>query len=181
MTAAHWNARDAVKAFVLAHVGPVTVITAFTVLSTALLWAIHQRDAEHVRYGIASERARVADSALAVLRPQLAHRDTVLVRDTVRVMRLVARVDSLRDTLLIHLTDTVRVLQYVARTDSALKACSDLSHDCAAFRESATATIRALEQKLAAQPALAKRPSLLHDASRFVFGLGVGVLVSRLK
>jgi hypothetical protein len=181
MTAADWNARDAVKALVLAHIGPLTVIGVCTLLSSAMLWAIHQRDAEHVRYGIAVERARVADSALAVLRPQLAHRDTVLVRDTVKVTRLVARVDSLRDTLLVHLTDTIRVKEFVARTDAALLACSEMKSDCAEFRESATATIRALEQKLAAQPALQKRPSLLHDAGRFVLGLGAGVLLSRIK
>jgi hypothetical protein len=150
-------------------------------LSTAMVWAIHQRDDAHRLQGIAEERARVADSSLAVLRPQLAHRDTVLVRDTVRVTRLIARVDSLRDTLLVHLTDTIRVKEYVARTDSALQACSELTHDCAAFRVSATATIRALEQKLAAQPALHPRSSLLHDASRFVLGLGAGVLLSRIK
>ena len=119
-----------------------------------LLGAWHSHNVALTERGQAIERARVADSTLAALRPQLAHVDTLVVHDTVRVARLVARVDTLRDTLLAHITDTVRVRQYIARTDSALAACTELSHDCASFRVSANQTIAALQAKLAVATAV---------------------------
>jgi hypothetical protein len=181
MTAAEWNARDAVKALVLAHVGPLTVIAACTLLSTAMLWAIHQRDVAHERIGRLEEIVRVQDSVLKVQKPVAVKYDTVVRYDTKTVTRTVARVDSLRDTLLVHLTDTVRVKEYVTRTDSALKACRDLSNDCDTFRAAAMATIRAQEFKITALQSVKPRPSLLHDAGRFLVGVGAGVLLSRLK
>lgn len=179
MDSVKWNARDAIKALILAHVGPLAIIGACTLCGTAVLIALHQRDQANVARGIAVERARVADSTILAWVPLLHKADTLVVHDTVKVTRTIARVDSLRDTLLLHLTDTVRVKEYVARTDSALHACSELTHDCAAFRQSANATIRALNDKLALQAKLAPRPSLLHDATRFLVGVGIGYLIPK--
>ena len=175
-----WNARDAVKALVLAHVGPLTVIGVCTLLSTALLWAIHQRDAAHERIGRLEEIVRVQDSVLKVQKPVAVKYDTVVRYDTKTVTRTIAHVDSLRDSVVRFVHDTV-VLRYVQATDSALKACRDLANDCETFRASAMATIRAQEYKITALQSAKPRPSLLHDAGRFVLGLGAGVLLSRIK
>lgn len=129
------------------------------VVALALIVALtawHQRDNALVARGKAIEQARVADSTLKAVKPQLARTDTLVVHDTVKVRYAISRLDTLRDTLLTHLTDTVLVKEYVTRADSVAKACTELSNDCAAFRAYASQTIAALQAKVKAQPATIK-------------------------
>lgn len=148
------------------------------VILLSVLW--HQKTQALVREGRALEQVRVADSTLIAERPKFAKVDTLVVRDTVTVRRTIARVDSLRDTLLVHLTDTLVVKEYVARTDSALKACNELSNDCAAFRASALTTIKALETKLAAQPmAVAKSCAMSNVVAVLGAAAGTWLIVRR--
>lgn len=125
-------------------------IVALAILVT--LGAIHARDVANVDRGKAIEQARVADSTLKAVKPQLTRTDTLVVHDTVRVRYAISLLDTLRDTLLTHLTDTVLVKEYVTRADSVAKACTELSNDCAAFRAYATQTIAALQSKANAAP-----------------------------
>lgn len=60
---------------------------------------------------------------VAVLAAEVARVDTIRVRDSVAVVREVVTVDSLRDTLLLHLTDTVKVKQFITRVDTLKLAC----------------------------------------------------------
>jgi hypothetical protein len=139
-------------------------------------WELH--NAAKVREGIAIERARVADSTLRVLKPQLARTDTILVRDTVRLSTLVPRLQVIHDTLLQHLTDTVLVKQFIEKADSTVKACTDLMSSCAVFRQQATATIQALESKVAAiQP---PRSCVSTGAVWTVLGVGVGFVGAKV-
>lgn len=140
------------------------------VIMATVLW--QQKTAALVREGRALERVRVADSILAIEKPIVVRLDTVVQHDTRTVTRTIARVDSLRDTLLVHLTDTLVVKEYVARTDSALKACTELSNDCAAFRASALTAIKALETKLAAQPMVIAKSCTMSNVVAAMAGVG---------
>jgi len=76
--------------------------------------------ASSVRAGAAGlrYRARVDSLTTAALRV-----DTVRKTDSVRVVRTVARLDTLRVSVLERLTDTVAVREYVYRTDTLRQAC----------------------------------------------------------
>ena len=140
-------------------------------------WTAHNRAL--VREGQAQERARVADSALAVLRPQLARTDTILVRDTVRLTKLLPALQVIHDTLLQHLTDTVKVREYIEKADSTVRACTDLMSSCAVFRSQATATIAALEAKVRAVPVAQPRSCVSTGAVSGLVGVGLGFLAGR--
>jgi hypothetical protein len=148
-----------------------TLIAALVLVVVGL--CAHERHAL-IQQGIAQERSRLADSTLRVVVPQRLVHDTAVVHDTVRVRSTIARVDTLRDTVLTHLTDTVLVKEYVTRTDSALHACTELLNDCAAFRVSANQTIAALQSKLAVQPVTLSKscttPALVTGALGLVGG-----------
>lgn len=127
-------------------------------LAAALAAGWHVYRVSLIDRGVALERARVADSTLAVLRPQLAHRDTVLVHDTARVTRLLSRVET--DTAWRHDTltvtrDTGRVvvvqvpIVVQAAEDSALSACRSLVSSCTLYRQTASAEIATLTARLA--------------------------------
>ena len=130
--------------------------------------------------GVAQERGRVADSTLAVIAPQLAHVETVYVRDTVRVTRTLARLDTLRDTLLQHLTDTVRVREFITRADSAAAACRDLMSDCQAFRALTATKIAALESKLQTVPVAQAKSCTISNVLVGLLGVGAGAGVGYL-
>lgn len=151
-------------------------LAAIVALVSVLGVGVHRYNTALVERGQAQERARVADSSLAVNRIQLARIDTLLVRDTIKVRLAVERVVSVRDTLLQHLTDTIRVKEYIARTDTALKACSELAGDCAEFRQRATAIFAAYEAKLRAQPIATPRSCTVSNGVWGVLGASVGVV-----
>lgn len=127
-------------------------------LAVALFAMWRSRERGLVERGRALERARVADSILAVVTPKLARADSAVLRGTTSVMKYV---DRWRTDTAWH-TDTVRVpgdttpriavpAPTVVRNDSTIKACSELARDCAAFRLFAGQKIAALETKLANQ------------------------------
>lgn len=118
---------------------------------------------------LAGQVYRVADSVSRSLAPKLARVDTLLVHDTVKVRVAIARVTTLRDTVLQNLHDTTVVKEYVARTDTALKACSELSNDCAQFRAFAIQKFAADSTKFTAFRASIPRPP------RFGFKSGLTV------
>ncbi len=150
------------------------------VLFLVLVGYCQARDRAKVAEGQAQERYRVADSTLRVIKPQLAHTDTVLVRDTIRLTRLVPALQVIHDTLLRHLTDTVLVRQFIEKADSTVQACTDLLSSCTLFRRQATATIAALEAKAAAIPAAAPRSCVATGALWTVLGAGVGFLGAKI-
>lgn len=150
-------------------------------LVLGLVAMCHARDNALVQRGQALQRAHVADSTLRAVTPKLARVDTLLVRDTVRVPHLIAKVDTLRDTLLTHLTDTLLVKEYVTRTDSAINACSDLLGDCTAFRVYATTTIQALRDKLSAQPAIVTKSCVPSNAVSVLLGAAGAIVYDRVR
>ncbi len=133
-----------------------------------------------INEGRALQQLAHADSVLATTKTQLKHTDTVFMRDTVRLARARLRVDSLRDTLLLHTTDTLLVKEYVARTDTALKACSDLEDTCARFRVQAQARFDAYELKLKTQSTATPPGHKLADMLWLLSGVGLGVAVRSL-
>ena len=128
------------------HVAALAALLAFG----AFEW--HEHNAAEVAKGRAEERARVADSTLKALKPQLARVDTVYRRDTVTLTRTLTKTLALRDTLLLHLTDTLRVKEFIAQSDSAFHACMDVANSCATNLRLKDQQIIALESKLNAQP-----------------------------
>lgn len=139
-----------------------------------LLTAWHGHNTALVQLGQARERARVADSTIAATAKQLARVDTLIVRDVPRVIHAAARVDTLRDSVLTHLTDTLIVKQFVARTDTALAVCTDLANDCAQFRVLANQKIAALESKVNAIPALHSNHHIVSNILWGLLGVAVG-------
>ena len=146
---------------------------------TALTERGEARERARAADSVSRERARAADSVLRVTAGRLARVDTLLVRDTVTVRRTIARVDSLRDTLLVRLTDTLVVKEFIARTDSALQACSALAGDCAAFRSIAQQRFAAYEARIAAMPALQAKSCVVPSLVTGVLGAAAGWLVKR--
>ncbi len=154
-----------------------TTLAGAAIIFGAVMW--HEHNVAEVAKGVAVERTRVADSTLKAIKPQLARTDTLVVRDTVKVRIAVDRVITLRDTVLAHLTDTVLVKQFVTRADSAAKACVELSNDCQAFRTYATATIHALERKVATAPQATPQRHLASDVLWFTLGAAGGYFAHR--
>lgn len=150
---------------------------AITVLVLALVASCVARDHRLRAAGAATERTRVADSVLVVNRSQLVRVDTLLIHDTVTVRRTVAHLDTLRDTLLAHLTDTIVVKEFVKAADVTAKACSELSGDCAEFRRLANQRFAAYEAKLATVPP--PRTCTWSNVTLGAIGLGVGYLAHR--
>jgi hypothetical protein len=138
-----------------------------------------QRDHRLIASGEAKERTRVADSTLAVVTPQRLKVDTLIVRDTVRVRGAIAATQAIHDTVLHHLTDTLLVKEYVAKTDTALAACSELSHDCAAFRASATQEIAAWKAKANAAPMIVTKSCVAPSVVTGLLAAGAGYLLHR--
>lgn len=107
----------------------------------------HARDTAELNRGRAEERARLADSSLAVYAKQRPAIETAYVRDTRTVTRTIARVDSLRDTLLVHLTDTVREKEFISTVGESNQACRDALGSCANLHRLDSLTIAALRAK----------------------------------
>ncbi len=150
-------------------------------VALALVVSIHSCNAEHIATGRALERSRVADSALAELAKAKAKTDTVYRRDTLRLVQRIARVDTLRETVLHHLTDTLTVKEYVTATDSALKVCSAVRLDCDEYRRISTAELAELRVKLAAASSVSPR-SCLATGLWSALGAGGGIeILHRLK
>lgn len=116
-----------------------------------------------------------ADSTIRANAPKFARVDTLVVRDTVRVRETVARVTTLRDTVLRHLTDTVLIREYVTRSDSAANACTELAHDCAAFRTFAFGRFAQDSIKLATQPRIVAAKASRGLLPRPGFGVTAGI------
>lgn len=53
----------------------------------------------------------------------VAEADTVRIRDSIRVVRNVYFLDTVRQTVLEHLTDTLRVREFIRQTDTLRLAC----------------------------------------------------------
>lgn len=120
--------------------------------------------------------SRTADSTIAVVTPHLVKTDSVLVRDTTRVVRYLTayHTDTLwrRDTVLSKdsTPSFVVPLPTVVRWDSTAKACSELAVDCAAFRKDALALLHADSIKIGV---LEGKPERSCKTAFFV-GLGLG-------
>ncbi len=126
------------------------VIAALAVL---VIGAYELKIHEAKNAGIWQERSRVADSTLVEVRKQSARVDTVYRRDTVKLTRTIARTDSLRDTLLVHLTDTLKVREFIAAADSTIHACTEVANTCATRLALKDQEIAALTIKVKAAPA----------------------------
>jgi hypothetical protein len=109
----------------------------------------------------------IALADLAIAKVDAATKDTVF-----RVSR--ARVDTLRDSVLLRLTDTAYVTRYVLQTDSALQACTDLADSCAVFRLKTDTAIKALsaERDIYKNLYKAAKPSRFQKALPWVAAAG---------
>lgn len=154
------------------------IIIGVLLIAIGVLW--HSLTVSLTDRGIALERARVADSALKVITPKLARVDTLVVHDVPRVIHAAARVDTLRDSVVAHLTDTLIVKEYVARTDTALKVCRELADDCAQFRVFANQKIAALESKLNVAPIIDNHHRVISNLLWGAVGAAVGYEAHRL-
>lgn len=100
----------------------------------AFVGMCHARDVAREHYGEAKERARVADSSLKVVAKQRPAIETAYVHDRRTVTQRIAHTDTLRDSLLVHLTDTVRVKEFITTVGETNQSCKDASGSCAALR-----------------------------------------------
>ena len=150
--------------------------------ASLFIHACRQRDAANVALGEMRERARVADSSLRVNSQQLRITDTLWRHDTLTVRRTIARLDTLRDTVLRHLTDTALVVKYVERADSTVHACTDALNTCAQFRTLAYQRFDQYESKIKSLESLPRRrrcgiqatvgPTALYDFKATHIGVG---------
>jgi hypothetical protein len=151
----------------------IAILIALAVLTVVVLVfrAGDRHRAEADRIALAGREYRVADSVSRALAPKIARVDTLVVHDTVKVRVAITRVATLTDTVLHHLTDTVLVKEYVARSDTALKACSELSHDCAQFRSFAIQKFAADSNKFVAFRASIPKPPRFGFRSGLITGV----------
>lgn len=141
--------------------------TIATVAILAFVGMCHARDVAREHYGEAKERARVADSTLKVIAKQRPAIETAYVHDTRRVTKRIARTDTLRDSLLVHLTDTVRVKEFITTVGETNQACRDALGSCANLRRIDSLEIVALRSKAGVS-------SIPKPRRRCGFGLGGG-------
>lgn len=147
-------------ALLLKYKTPLAIIVlALGLCGFARAWYVDHNAAEQA-IGKAAANRHFADSVIAVLDSTRLHRDTVLVHDTVTLTRFMARTDTLRQTVLAHLTDTLLVKQYVATTDSTIHSCTELLHDCAAYRASTTLELAQLRAQKDPAPLILFRPTI---------------------
>jgi hypothetical protein len=151
------------------------VLLAFACVAFAQQW-----HAATIAKGEAIERARTQDSVVAAQAKQLAHVDTLVVHDTVRLTRLIARTDTLRETLMQHLADTVLVKQFVTQAEAEQRACVDVKNDCAAFRLSAADEIATLRAQAHPAPIIVFQPTLKQRAQYSGTGAAIGALIAHL-
>jgi hypothetical protein len=143
-------------------------------LAVVVTCELQQWHAAAIGRGQAMERARQQDSVIAVLSKQSAKVETLFVHDSVRLTRLAVRYDTLRDTVLAHLTDTVLVKQFIAATDSGKRACVETANDCAAFRLSANQEIATLRAEAHPAPILVFQPTFKQKAGYALLGAMLG-------
>lgn len=148
MTAADWTKRreqiDTAIRFVLTYWQPFA-LGALVLVVGGMIAAYGRKEREA---GMWQEKFRVADSIVAKKSPLVTIYDTRIVHDTLKLNRLITRLDSIRDTMRIH--DTIWVKQFVAQAESTAKACSETATDCLAFRENATAVMHAQATEITA-------------------------------
>lgn len=80
--------------------------------------------------GYATDEAKRLADVNDSLRAVSAKVEVRYVRDTVRLWRTVARVDSLTQTVEVWKHDTTVVVEYVTRADSAIQACRAVVESC---------------------------------------------------
>lgn len=127
---------------------------AIGILAIASVWAFLSYGKAQRAVGAANEIVRVQDSTLKLRVPLVKVYDTKLVHDTLKLSRIITRLDSIRDTM--RVTDTIWVKQYIATADSTVKACRELSADCEQYRQNASAVIVAQDVKIRALESLKK-------------------------
>lgn len=84
--------------------------------------------------------------------PMIARAETVFVRDTVRLTRLVTQWDTVYKESTIHITDTVFVKAALATAATTIKACTITVEDCRALGLKKDTLIRSLRDQLANVP-----------------------------
>ena len=89
------------------------------------------------------------------LTAEAARIDTVRITDSVAVISNIVTVDSLRDTLLLHLTDTVKVKHFITRVDTLKLACERCTASAArmsavndTLRKANASLVKRLDRKL---------------------------------
>ncbi len=137
-------------AFLLKHWAGVTIAALAVTLLGGAWGAMRAHDAEQRAIGARDVKIHALDSVIAANKQQTAKVDTLWRIDTLKLARVVARTDTLRDSVLKHVTDTLIVKEYIARSDSALRACSLVVDDCARFHSLAEQRFGAYEAKIKA-------------------------------
>lgn len=152
MTAADWAKRREQVEFALSFLA--SWWREALILGVLLFGIIgwHQHNVAERALGALTERMRVADSTIKATKPLVTVYDTKIVHDTVKLNRIITKLNSIRDTMRIH--DTVWVKQFIASADSLKASCTELSRDCDVFRRNATAVIGAQDTKIRALEAM---------------------------
>lgn len=151
--------------------------TAILIAALSLLVVIALQDAK--QRGIAEGRAEAAAQQVREVERLVVMRDTLYVRDTIRLTRWRERWDSVRvtDTLVLH--DIVYVPRDAA--DSVISACYAVVRSCEARVAARDSLIVTLQEVIKAERD--KRPSALRVwAERALWlgaGVGVGAVVAR--
>lgn len=136
-------------------------IIAVVAIGLGLMFWLHEHDVRVRNEARLQDQLRGAKATTTQWQAKYATASARVDTVTVTVVRWASRTDTLRDSVLAHLTDTVVVKQYVQAVDSTVKACRDLVSDCARFRVTADSTIRAVstERDVALKLASANRHS----------------------
>lgn len=124
-----------------------TALVAVVLVAVALF---RGRDDALKRAGAAEALTQVVRDSLRSNAKQIRVIDTLIRHDTLVQRRLIARTDTLRDSVIAHIHDTAFVVQFIKAADSTIHACTETTNDCATFRRLAESRFNGYEQEIAA-------------------------------
>ena len=84
---------------------------------------VHARETAAAARALWQQRESVYVARLDTLEHREAQQVVTVQHDTTRLRVLVERVDTLHETVLLHLTDTLKVKEFIALQDTTIRAC----------------------------------------------------------
>lgn len=127
--------------------------------------------------GAISVSPKPSHARIDTLIVRVAQADTVRVRDSIRVIHTVHALDTVRQTVLDHLTDTLTVKEFVYKTDTLRAACLACTASASRFKK-ATDSLNAANAQLIRQ---LERKSRWQTVLPIATGIGGFLLGAKLR
>lgn len=150
-------------------------------IGSAVTWK-HLYDKARRAEGALMERTREWESERDSLRLAIATRDTVFVRDTLRLVQWRQRFDTLRQSVVVNIHDTITVKEFVRVADSTVATCTAALGECSLLYQSAKAQIAVQDSLIMSYRVQIPKPpgvisKTVRNVERVLAIVGLGTLV----